>query len=142
MAAAVTSTRSAVAGNRDSRRPTRSDMPAGSASVAGMAHVHALPLCTNTPSSSIVRSSCMTQERIALGVTQHEVEQVVAEIRTMQRPLQPLAHFGRRQALQTELAYPLVAREPLPALTHDAVRRLFASQRERDEYPLAPGAAT
>ena len=76
------------------------------------------------------------QERVALGVPQHEVEQVLAEIRAVQRALQPLAHFGGGQALEAKLAHALVAREPLAALAHRAVRRLLAANRERDADPL------
>ena len=61
IAAAVTRMRSAPWGKRERRRPTRSDMPIGRESEVGMVHVHAVPSNVNTPSSAIVRRSCMTR---------------------------------------------------------------------------------
>ena len=71
------------------------------------------------------------QERIAFGVAQHEVEQVVPQLRPVQRTLQPFAHLAHVQALESQLARALVARQPLPALAHDAERCLLAPQRDR-----------
>jgi len=42
-----------------------------------------------------------------------------------------------REPIEVQLAHALVAREPLPALAHRAVRRLLAANRQRDRDALA-----
>ena len=49
------------------------------------------------------------EEGIALRVAQDVVEQIVAELRAVQRALEPLAHLRGREPLEPQLAHPLVA---------------------------------